>query len=74
MSEGISPGGLAQTLPRAFVEHGLKLAKGAMLFGKEFNDMTRDELIAAAAQGWLAEREQRERVAELRRIICYRRW
>lgn len=56
------------------MEHGLKLAKGAMLFGKEFNDMTRDELIAAAAQGWLAEREQRERVAELRRIICYRRW
>ena len=50
-------------LPEGFVRKGLELAEGALLFGKPFADMTRDELIAAASQGWNAEREQRERHA-----------
>jgi hypothetical protein len=48
-------------LPQSFVKRGLQLAEGALLFGKSFSDMTRDELIAAAAQGWNAERQQREK-------------
>lgn len=51
-------------LPESFVAEGLKLAEGARLFGKRFSDMTHDELIAAAAQGWNAERKAREQYAE----------
>lgn len=48
-------------LPEEFVKRGLELAAGALLFSKPFDEMTRDELIASAAQGWNAEREQRAR-------------
>ena len=51
-------------LPDDFVEKGLELAKGSMLFGVNFDDMTRNELIAAAAHGWNEERKQRENYAE----------
>lgn len=47
-------------LPQSFVRRGLELAEGSSLFGKPFVEMTRDELIAAAAQGWSAERKCRE--------------
>lgn len=47
-------------LPDDFVKTGLKLAHGLLLFGKPLDEMTREELIAAAAQGWNAERKQRE--------------
>ena len=47
-------------LPPDFVESGLELAKGARLFGKSFDDMTREELIAAAAHGWDEGRRHRE--------------
>lgn len=52
------------TIPPAFVDKGLKLAKDARLFGVSFFDMTHDELIAAAAQGWNAERLAREEMSE----------
>jgi hypothetical protein len=58
MAEYIHP------LPESFVTEGLKLAEGARLFGKRFFDMTHDELIAAAAQGWNAERKARQQNAE----------
>ena len=51
-------------LPNSFVEKGLALAQGATLYGVAFEDMTREELIAAAAQGWNEERKQREAYAE----------
>lgn len=51
----------ASPLPEEFVKRGLEMARGSLLFGKPFADMTRDELIAAAAQGWSAERYQREK-------------
>jgi len=47
-------------LPDDFVISGLELAKGYRLFGIRFDDMTRDELIAAAAHGWNEDRKQRE--------------
>ena len=50
------------SLPELFVARGLELANGMLLFGKLFCDMTRDELIAAAAQGWNAEHIAREEV------------
>jgi hypothetical protein len=39
-------------LPSEFVINGLVLADQGTLFGVRFCDMTRDELIAAAANGW----------------------
>ena len=50
-------------LPESFLKRGLELADGARLFGKSFADMTRDELIAAAAQGWMGERKARDELA-----------
>lgn len=49
-------------LPESFVKRGRELAAGARLFGKLISEMTRDELIAAAAQGWADERDARERI------------
>ena len=45
-------------------ERGLELAKGAQLYGQALEEMTRDELLAAAALGWNQYREllqERER-------------
>lgn len=47
-------------LPGKFVEDGLKLAEGCRLFGLSFDELTRDELIAAAAHGWDYARKVRE--------------
>jgi hypothetical protein len=47
-------------LPETFVADGLKLAEGLLLFGKRLEEMSRDELIASAAQGWEAERRTQE--------------
>ena len=49
-----------QELPKSFIEEGLEIAKGVKIFNRSLFDMTRDELIASAAQGWSAERKQRE--------------
>lgn len=46
-----------RSLPASFVESGLELAEGSTLFGIKFHDMTRIELIAAAAHGWNEERK-----------------
>ena len=51
-------------LTERFVKEGLELAKGCTLYGVYFDQMTREELIAAAAQGWNEERRQRENYAE----------
>lgn len=48
------------SLPESFINEGLKLAEGATIMGKKFSDMTRDELIAAAAHGWTAEANARK--------------
>lgn len=65
-------------LPADFVAAGLALARGASLFGKRLEDMERDELIAAAAMGWDAERRAREegtqRVRRIIEIIRSARW
>lgn len=45
-------------LPNDFVEKGLELAKGLTLFGMRFEQLSRDELIAAAAHGWEAFHEK----------------
>ncbi len=59
-------------LQQTFVDSGLELAKGARLFGIAFEDMTRDELIAAAAKGWKAYTDHLEssiRSSELTRML-----
>lgn len=48
------------SLPQKFVNEGLVLAKGAKLFGQDLESLTREELLAACAQGWKAERNARE--------------
>lgn len=48
-------------LPEGFVEKGLELAKGATLYGEFLEEMTREELLAAAAHGWRAAREVESR-------------
>jgi hypothetical protein len=51
-------------LPEHFVNEGLKLAKGAMIFGVPLEELSRDELLAVAAQGWKAEENAREEGAK----------
>lgn len=48
-------------LPDPFIRDGLRLAEGATLFGILLSDLSRDELIAAAAKGWDAFRKEIER-------------
>lgn len=45
---------MTQKLPLDFVARGLELAETANLFGVPLVDLSRDELLAAAAQGWAA--------------------
>lgn len=40
------------SLPQLFVEKGLELADGALIFGVPFASLTHDELLAAAVLGW----------------------
>lgn len=39
-------------LPETFVQRGIELASRTTLFSVKFDDMSRDELMAAAANGW----------------------
>lgn len=39
-------------LPAGFVREGKALAETCLLFGVPLCDLSRDELLAAAAQGW----------------------
>lgn len=41
-------------LPAEFVENGIKLAQECTLFGIPLTELSRDELLAAAAEGWRA--------------------
>ncbi|HEX6827303.1 MAG TPA: hypothetical protein VF077_13370 [Nitrospiraceae bacterium] len=47
-------------LPEKFLKDGLELAENSRLFGMLFSDMTREELIASAAQGWKRENDARK--------------
>lgn len=50
-------------LPEKFVETGLALADGASIFGVPLHELTHDELLAVAAQGWEAEQRARDAYA-----------
>lgn len=52
------------TLPEEFVAKGLEMAEEGWLFGKRIRDLTHEEAIAAAAQGWREEAERRNEVRE----------
>ena len=41
-------------LPDGFVSEGLRIAETCNLFGIPLAELSRDELLAAAAQGWQA--------------------
>ena len=57
MKMGIPSGqGYMKKLPKKFLEEGLNMAKEAMIFGIPFEDLTKEELMAVAAQGWRAHR------------------
>ena len=58
------------TLPESFVNDGLKLANEATIMGKKFSDMTRDELVAVAVHGWIAEAKAREEGARSVRVMA----
>lgn len=47
-------GGAAAGLPADFLARGLKLAEECALFGIPLKELSRDELLAAAAEGWSA--------------------
>jgi len=51
-------------IPKRFIESGTELANGASLYGVMFEDMTREELIAAAAHGWNEQRKAQKEFAE----------
>lgn len=42
-------------IPEEALKRGLELAKGALIFGVPFTELTHEELIAVAALGWKAE-------------------
>ncbi len=54
-------------LPANFVKTGLSLAEGARIFGVPLSELTRDELLAVAAQAWKAEQLAREDYASTAR-------
>lgn len=65
------PASPANKLPDGWVKDGLALARGAHVFGVPFEEMSRDDLIAAAAHGWneqrnLVKAHQRDRDLMLR--------
>lgn len=41
-------------LPEKFLTEGTALAEDASIFGVRLSDLSRDELLAVAAQGWKA--------------------
>lgn len=45
-------------LPREFVDEGVKLAETCTLFGIHLTELSKDELLAAAAKGWNAYNKQ----------------
>lgn len=44
-------------LPEHFLKDGLELAKGATIFGVPFEALSKDELLATAANGWKASQD-----------------
>jgi len=52
------------TLPKSFIDEGLKLSEGATVFGVKFAEMSREELIAVAAHGWTEEAKMRKELEE----------
>jgi len=59
-SSDAANGRIARHLPDGFVQEGLKIAKGAVMFGVRLDELSRDELLASAAHGWEAYRRQLE--------------
>ena len=55
---------MTSDLPDSFIAEGLKIAEGAQLFGKPMMQLTREEAIAAAAQGWNADKKSREEMSQ----------
>jgi len=57
-------------IPEQTIKQGVALAEGATVYGVEFTDMSRDELIAIAAIGWDAytrEMDKEQEFVEARR-------
>jgi hypothetical protein len=47
-------------IPEQFLREGMILGEGTRIFGVELSELSREELIAVAAQGWNAERKLRD--------------
>lgn len=65
-------GRVISRLPPEFVEKGMRLAESYTLFGIPLTSLSRDELLAAAAEGWSAYNihlEQSINAAEMMRNI-----
>ena len=54
-------------LPEKWVSEGLVLADGASLFGALLTDLSRDELLAAVAHGWMLAIQAQLREVEIAR-------
>ena len=64
----VAPAGQPRpALPAKFMEFGLALAKGALIFGRPLESLSREELLAVAARGWTEERKASEEAYESRR-------
>lgn len=66
-----------KNLPDAFVQEHLAKAKGMTFFGHRFEDLTRDELIAAAVVGFESYTravESAERSQSMRTFLAEARW
>lgn len=57
------------TLPEKFVAEGLALAKDALIFGVRLDLLSRDELLAVAAQGWKLADQRRAEAQRVARVL-----
>lgn len=56
-------------LPEFFVAEGAEMAEGCAIFGVLLQDMTREELLAVAAQGWNAYTKSMEQATKDMRML-----
>lgn len=47
-------------IPKTALKRGLELSEGASIFGVQFSELTREELIAVAALGWFKKAKESE--------------
>jgi hypothetical protein len=56
-------------IPKSFIEENLKKAKGSTIYGVPLEDLTKEELMACVAAGWVREQRAIKEGAERLNIL-----